>query len=358
MADEDIPALDEVEGWPLPESQTRWYGAPAAEQTIRNALASGRMHHAWLVTGPRGIGKATLAYRIARYALAHSAAVPRAADNATLDVDPEGRIFRQIAARGHPNVITLQRPWDDKLKRYKTELTVDEVRRIHGFFGSTAGEPGWRICIVDTADELNPNAANALLKMLEEPPQRSLFLLLAARPGKLLPTIRSRCRRLDLPPLPVEAIETAFRDHDERAPKADIHLAAALANGSLRRAILLLQGDGVETYRDFQDLVARLPDIDYRGVHLLADRVSARGDEDAYLGFLDGLEGWLSRRVRGEPEPNAVPLAPAVAAASLATWADVWEKAAETTFQAEELNLDRKQVVLQIFMTLANAARM
>lgn len=359
MADSDeIPVLDAVEGWPLPEGQPEWYGGAASEEALFNALRGGRMHHAWLVTGARGVGKATLAYRFARFALANPDPAALGTRPPSLALDGEERVFRQVAARAHPNVLTLQKPWDDKTKRYRTELTVNEVRRIQSFFGSTAGEGAWRICIVDTADDLNISAANALLKMLEEPPQRSLFFLLASRPGKLLPTIRSRCRRLDLAPLTPDTISTALRDHGEDGSDDELRLASALANGSLRRAILLLRGEGVDIYRQFQAVVSDLPRIDYRAAHALADRVAARGDEDAYAGFLDSVEGWLSRRVRGEAEPGGAAVAPAAAAASLATWADVWEKAAELAFQSEDLNLDRKQVVLQIFMALARAARM
>jgi DNA polymerase-3 subunit delta' len=359
MAEPDeIPPFDAVDGWPMPEAQSEWLGRAGPEETLLRAYASGRMHHAWIVAGPRGIGKATLAFRLARFMLAHPEPTAAMGAFSSLAVDPSARTFRQVAAGAHPNLLVLRRPWDEKTKRYRTQLLVDEIRRIQSFFGSTAGEGGWRICIVDSADDLNPNAANALLKTLEEPPTKSLFLLVASRPGKLLPTIRSRCRRLDLPPLDDDVIAGALTEANPGTAAEDVRLAAILGNGSLRTAIQLLDGEGVETFRAFQALASTLPEIDYAGVHALADRVSGRGNEDAFAGFMDGLEGWLSRRVRGQPELDGGRISGLTSGASLAAWADVWEKAADSAFQAEEYNLDRKQVVLQIFMALARAARM
>ena len=363
LEDKEIEPLDAIEGWPRPEERFDWYGDPAAETVLLDAYRDGRMHHAWMIGGPRGIGKATLAYRFARFAFAHpdpKAAAVRAATDLSLPADHPA--FRRVAARAHPNLLTLQRPWDDKSKRYRTELTVPEIRRTVAFFGSTVGEPGWRIAIVDPADDMNANAANALLKVLEEPPARSLFLIISHAPGRLLPTIRSRCRRLELRAPTFAAIKAAIASQaglagDESDDEAD--LAAHLAEGSLRRAILLREGGGVEIYRAFGRIVASLPNPDIPALHAFADRLAARGADDAYEGFLDLLRAWLDRRVRDEPEPLGGPgISPALQAVPLARWAEVWEKANQSATLAETLNLDRKQVVLSILMTLARATRM
>ena len=180
------------------------------------------------------------------------------------------------------------------------------------------------------------------------------------RPGRLLPTIRSRCRRLDLAPLAAETIAGAIRDNGSiDADDADIALAAALAQGSLRRAILLLEEGGIDTYRAFARFAANVGEPDVTAMHALADSVSGRAADDAYYGFLDTVRAWLGRRVRDEPEPasEATP-GQAVRAVPLARWAEVWEKVAQSSTEADELNLDRKQVVLSILMSLARAARM
>jgi DNA polymerase III subunit delta' len=354
--------FDAIEGWPAPEERIQWFGKPAIERSLLDAYRSRRMHHAWLIGGPKGIGKATLAYRFARFLLAHpdpeSPDVVAATD---LSIAPDAPAFRKVAARAHPNLLTLERPYDDQAKRFRTELTVPEIRRTVSFFGSTGGEPGWRIAVVDPADDMNASSANALLKVLEEPPKRSLFLLVSHAPGRMLPTIRSRCRRLDLPSLSRDAILTAIRGSTggEAVDPADLTLAAALADGSLRRAILLLEEGGIDTYRDLVRLLASLPDLDIEASHVLADAVSRRADDNAYHGFLDTLRAWLDRRVRREDEPETgIPLAQAAAVAPLESWAEVWEKIDRSSMATDDLNLDRKRTILSILMTLARATRM
>jgi len=360
---ETIGRPDDLEGWPAAEESTDWFGDAAAEQTLLEAFHSGRIHHAWLICGPKGIGKATLAFRFARFVLAHpDPGAPEVAAAADLSVDPQHPAFRRVAARAHPNLLVLQRAYNDDRKRFYTELTVDEIRRTVAFFGSTAGEPGWRIAVVDPADDLNPNAANALLKNLEELPARSLFLIVCHAPGRLLPTIRSRCRRLNVRPLTSQAIERALSERLRDTAALDtgaLQLATSLAEGSLRRAIHLTDGGGMEIYRDLARILENVPDIDVEAMHALATRVAARDADEVFDSFLDALCGWLDRRVRGEEEPDdSLRLSPAVRRAPLESWAQVWEKVRRSSTLAEALNLDRKQAVLSILMTLAHATRM
>jgi DNA polymerase-3 subunit delta' len=355
---EEVIRYDALEGWPAPEERTEWFGDPGAERTLLDAYRSGRMHHAWLLGGPKGIGKATLAYRFARFLFAHpDPASPEVAAATDLSVPETARAFRQVMARAHPNLLIMERPLDERSGNFRTELTVDVVRRTVSFYGTTSGEAGWRIAIVDPADDLNPSAANALLKVLEEPPARSLFLLVSHAPGRLLPTIRSRSRRLDLAPLSATAISSALQGRAEEGADAD--LAARLAEGSLRRAILLTEGGGTDTYREFVTLLAKLPDYDIAAMHDFADRVTGRRDDEAWNGFLDMAAGWLNRRVRGESEPESgIPLSKAAQAAPLERWAEVWEKLRTSASDTDEYNLDRKRTVLTILMSLARATRM
>src|SRR5882724_716451 len=193
---------DEAQAWPHPREADVLIGHEEAERALLGAYRGGRLPHAWLIGGPAGIGKATLAYRMARFVLANadpaSAAVQAAS---SLAVDPSHPVARQVAARAHSDLLVLERTLTDT-GSLRSVITVDEVRRTVSFFGSTAGQGGWRVCVVDSADELQyPQASNALLKVLEEPPPGALFLVVSHAPGRLLPTIRSRTRRLDLRPL-------------------------------------------------------------------------------------------------------------------------------------------------------------
>src|SRR6202011_905967 len=184
-----------------PRQSAALFGHRDAEAALLSAYRSGRIPHAWLIGGAARIGKATLAYRMARFVLAHrNPLAPEVQRAETLSVDPSDPVARHVAAGAHGGLLVLERTHNDK-GVLRTVITVDETRETISFFGSTAAVDGWRICIVDTVDELNPNAANALLKILEEPPRRSLFLLVSHSPARALPTILSRCRKLPLRPL-------------------------------------------------------------------------------------------------------------------------------------------------------------
>ncbi len=357
---QEVQRYDAIENWPAPEERADWFGDPASERALLDAYRSGRMHHAWLIGGPKGIGKATLAYRVARFLLTHpDPTAPDVAAATDLSLPENHPAFRKVMGRSHPNLLVLERPIDERTGRHKSALTVDEIRRTVAFYGNTGGEAGWRIAIVDPADDMNASAANALLKVLEEPPSRSLFLIVSHAPGRALPTIRSRCRRLDLAVLPPQKIVAALKAGRARAEDADLELAARLAEGSLRRAILLAEHGGIASYRALATLLSRLPAIDIAAMHDFADSVTGRGNDDGWDGFRDLAAAWLNRRVRGENEPETgIPLAPAAAAAPLERWAEVWENLRTSAALTDEYNLDRKRTVLTILMSLARATRM
>src|SRR5438045_6059388 len=218
-------------------------GHREAEAALLNADRSRRIPHAWLIGGPQAIGKATLAYRMARFVLAHrNPTASDVQDAETLWVDPSEPVARHVAAGAHGGLLTLERTANER-GVMRTVITVDETRETISFFGSTAAAEGWRVCIVDTVDELNPNAANALLKILEEPPQRSLFLLVSHAPARVLATIQSRCRKLRLRSLTTDEVIAAAATAADLAP-TDLALreAAEASEGSVARALTLLGG--------------------------------------------------------------------------------------------------------------------
>ena len=336
---------DQISGILLPRENLRLFGHKAAERVLLEAYRSERMHHAWLFTGPNGIGKATLAFRIVRFILANpdpSQMSIAAADDLGVDA-PEGLIGK-IAHGVHPNILHLQRPWDEKGKRYRTEISVDTVRRVVPFLGTTAGEGGWRFVIVDPADEMNRSAANALLKALEEPPARTLFVLISRTPGRLLATIRSRCRTLPLRPLGMSDLSAALAHLDLDLSPSDQdegQLITRLAEGSPRRA-LELAGQNAEAL--YGDLMEALKTCDPLAFHSLADKCADQRS-DTLGQLLDHYAGYLHRRVKGQGEPDnhhEPPLLP------LVTWAELWEKAARSASDVDIFNLDRKAFVLDL----------
>lgn len=350
VAQDGAPEVDAIDGVALPRERTDLFGQKEAEATLLDAYRSGRIHHAWILGGPKGIGKATLAFRFARFVLANpDPRAPQVVATRDLSVPEDHPVARRIAVGAHGDLLHLRRPWDEKAKRFKTELPVDEIRRTVQFFGSTAGAGGWRIAIVDSADEMNASAANALLKILEEPPPRSLFLVLSHTPGRLMATIRSRCRRLDLAALSPHAIADGLTAIGIDGDPSHFAAAAELADGSLRRAAALVAADGVGLRRALDAIVARAPDLDPAAAHAFADKVAVKGSEDAFDIAVDFI-GDVAREA-AEKALAARGLAAAAAAAN------AHREIGEIFARSEALNLDRKAAILAALRALAEAAR-
>ncbi len=330
---------------PHPRETGVLFGHASAEQTLLDAYRSGRIAHAWLIGGPKGIGKATLAYRMARFVLAHPD--PAAVQSArSLAIPPDHPVARRIAARAHGDLLALERTAGDS-GQLRSVITVDEVRRTVGFFGATAGEGGWRVCVVDSADELKyPEGSNAVLKVLEEPPPRSLFLIVSHAPGRLLPTIRSRCRRLSLRSLSEADIAQAVAAATGADPDdAEIRAAAAAADGSVARAIALSGGPLLALRDRVIELLDRLPATDPLALHALGETLERTG-EGAFETFVGATRDWLSARLDRERD-----------GVRLARVAEVWEKLNRAAREVETFNLERKPMVFAVFGFLAETAR-
>ncbi|MEG9861139.1 MAG: DNA polymerase III subunit delta' [Parvularculales bacterium] len=369
------PESDRVGEFPHPRETMTLLGHDKALQVISDAFESRSMHHAWLLAGNRGIGKATLAYRAARYILrwpdgkAGGAPEDMARDMAVPENDP---VVRQIAALSHPDLFVLRRQWDDTAKKLKTVITVDDVRRALQLFTYSTAANGWRICIVDAADDMNPNAANALLKTLEEPPQRSLFLIIAHQPDRLIATLRSRCRRLSLAPLQNHDVAAILAAHGPDIRPQDQDLILSLADGSPGRALMLAEKENISLYRELIALLETLPGLDMEQVHGLAERVRRGGSRErahqaqsSWLLLTTLLGDWLARLVRqratGEstpafPEENTL-TARLCGAADLDCWMEIWEKTVQSVARADALNMDRGQVLLSAFSDIESVVR-
>ncbi len=325
------------------------FGHAEAERSLLEAYRSGRIPHAWLIGGEPGIGKATLAYRLARFVLAHpDPSVVEVQIAQSLAFDPDDPVARRVAAQAHGDLLVLERVINEKTDKLFTVIRVEDVRRTVSFFGSTAGEGGWRVCIVDNADELqSPQAANALLKILEEPPPRALLLMVSDAPARLLPTIRSRCRRLLLRPLATADVVRAIAAATGRGVDEDeVREAAAAADGSVARAIALLDDKALALRQRVLDLFAQVPDPDPRALHALGD--SLGGSEPATLAaFVDMVNAWLAARLHGGGQETQ----------RLARLAQVSAKINRAARDVDTYNLERKPLVFAVFGLLAEAAR-
>ena len=361
--EDPVEEPDRLEGFSSPREVDRLFGHEAALTEFGEALHGGRLHHAWLMVGPEGVGKATLAYRLAREVLARGEeGVPHA------PIDPDHPVFRKVAGLGHPNLLLIRRSWNDKTKRYSQYIGVDEVRRLRNFLGHSAGETGWRVVVVDRADDLNQNAANALLKALEEPPPRTLFLLVATAEGRIPVTIRSRCRTLRVTALPSDGLEGAVRaalERDEHEVDAEtLSVALELSQGSVRRTLELATGEGIALHRDILATFARLPELDGPAAHKLAERLGGFGSDGERLElFLSLLFGLMERLIReaatgegaiGEERELAARL---LSPATLPHWVEAWEAIGRAKADAASLNLDRSLLVLETLYRLQQAAR-
>lgn len=334
---------------PHPRETTAFFGHGHAERTLLDAYRSGRIPHAWLIGGAQGIGKATLAYRMARFVLAHGDPVlPKVQNTETLELDPAHPVARHVAADTHGGLLTLERTANDK-GVMRTVISVEQTRETIAFFGSTAAVDGWRVCIVDTVDELNPNAANALLKVLEEPPRRSLFLLVSHAPARVLPTIQSRCRKLPLRPLATDDVIQAAAQAAQMSPDdASLREAADAAEGSVARALALIDGGALKLHQRTAALLDNLPQVDPRELHALGDALG--GSDRAALGaFVDSIDRWIGERLRiGDANANLP---------RLARLAEVWEKISNAARETETYNLERKPLVFSVFGLLQEATR-
>jgi DNA polymerase-3 subunit delta' len=354
-------------------------GHVKAERTLAAAARSGRLPHAWLIGGPPGVGKATLAFRFARWLLAGGAEAGAGLFGEEAEPDlylsPDHPVFRRVASGGHADLKTVERPEpseeddkkaskDGKKKKKPKDLPVGEVRRVVPFLRLTPAEGGWRVVVVDDADTMNRSSANAILKILEEPPPRALILMVSSSPGALLPTIRSRCRKLSLEPLDENAVTEHLARVAPDLPEADLVALARLSEGSIGRAMGLMEDGGLALFRSLVDVLNSLPDLDRAAAHRLSEKLGAPAAEDAYRTFTDLLTWWTERLIRAHARGQAPAevvggegalIARLSAAHGLDRWLGVWEKTRRLFARAETVNLDRRQTVLAALLTMAGA---
>lgn len=329
----ETPESDRLDGWPHPREATRLIGHAMSEATLLKAI-NGQMPHAWVFGGLKGIGKATLAWRVAKALLQRGRS---RAPLDTLDSDPGHPAVRRLMSGAQADVLSLKRPTDAKTGKIKNDLTVDEVRRLGDFYSRHAGEGGTRIAIVDSADDLNRNAANALLKTLEEPPPDSLLILIAHRPRALLPTIRSRCRLLMMPPLSDAETSMALK---MVAP--DLKNSAALAGlsaGSVGGALEMSAYDGAGLEASLRAVAARRG-RDTSAAHALANDLAAAGSAPRFRLFIERIQAGFASAAK-DGDKSAL---------------DAWKMAGDLARAEDNLNIDKRSIVLRLLERYAAIA--
>jgi DNA polymerase III subunit delta' len=354
--------LEATPSAPAPRANPDLVGHESAERELRRLDQAGRLPHAILLSGPRGIGKATLAFRFARFLLAKSEV-----GEGGLAIDPQSGVFRRVAASGHADLLTIERAYDPRRRRLRGEIVVEDAREIAGFFRLTAAEEGWRIVIVDGAEEMNRSAANALLKILEEPPRRALLLLVSHSPGRLLPTIRSRCRRFPLAPLARPVVTQLLGRYRPALPQAEAEALGALCEGSIGRALELADAGGLALYRTVLEMLTQIPWLDVVHLHAFADQFARADAEDAYrtceellLQFLGRMAARTARSQLGREEIVAgegEAMQRLAAYADPARWAALRDEIDRRFTSTDQLNLDRKQAMLGAFFAIEQLAQ-
>jgi DNA polymerase-3 subunit delta' len=347
---DDLPEADVLANAPHPRHVYSLVGHERAEAEMLTAYREGRLAHAWLIAGKEGIGKATLAWRFARFVLANPDPQAKAVREAmNLHVEPTHHAARLLAGLAHPDFALIRREWQGATKRLATEISVEAVRQGLEVFQLSAAFGGWRIAIVDSAEDLNRSSANALLKMVEEPPQRSLILIVSHRPGQLLPTIRSRCRRLRLDPLSEDEIVRAaigLGPPWTEAGGGAVAAAAKRAGGSVREALIRLAPESEGAGALIDSIVAGLPRPDPRAVARLADAVGGRAGDETYRAFHREIYDWLVTYAR-DVEPGSL---------RVEEIGGLWDRIREAQRETEDLNLDRKLHILTLFAEIAATA--
>ena len=358
---------DCLAGAPHPRFTERLFGQDAAEERFLAAVRSGRILHAWLVTGPSGVGKATLTWRIAKYLMvrAHEERTGAGQDPApdSLDVNPDHPAARRVRALSEPCLSLVRRPFDAERKRFKAQIAVDDIRALGEQFALSPPDGQPLLAVIDSADDMNAFAANALLKLLEEPPANAFMFLISHSPDRLLPTIRSRCGFLRCRPLAAADLKLAAEATGACQVK-DAAALAELAGGSVGSAVQLHANEGIEMYRRLVKIISGAPGLRRDQAFSLASECGGRGAETQYASAVKSILMLLSRlagTAAGIKIGEAVSgerrcLSRLGAAGSARTWSALNSDLAGRAQHAREVNIDPASVVLDMLFAIDRTA--
>ena len=304
MSENNLFLSDQIEGYPHPKVTETLFGHEVAEQEFLNCYKSGKLHHGWLITGAKGIGKATFAWRMAKFLLSQpidgnqvNGLFENSSENQTNGVDKnfDKAITTRILAESEPRLVVIRKSFDEKRKTFRSSIRMDEVRKLKTFFSLSVSDGGGRVAIIDSADDLNINAANALLKTLEEPPKNTVFLLISHSPQSLLPTIKSRCRELRLNNLMESDLVSALGQINLSIPENDSAIYSLLGSGSVGNSIRLLEHDGANLYRTLLSFLNQLPNLNGLELEKLIGTLSGNKNRSRLELFIELLNMVIAR---------------------------------------------------------------
>ena len=354
QADTDIEIPDIDDPFP-PRFTPRLFGLESQTALIEKACKGDRLHHAWLLCGPKGCGKASFAYHMSASLLSAKtpnafSPVPMTGDNAEL---------RLLLSDAHPDFFVMKRRWQAKEEKFPQNISIETLRATQSGFNLSAARDGWRIGLIDAIDDIRPDVTNALLKMIEEPPDKTLFFIVCHNQGMVLDTIKSRCRKLPFNALSPDILKQIILDKRPETTPEEAAAAAFLAEGSAGRGLQLAAHGGLGLYQDLIGLLGALPQIDIEAVHALSGRFAMRAQADSFGSFAELFANWLYRMVRSHQ--SGMPWQPVFAGEQEATerlqaqmalepTISLWDKVGQDRREADSLNLDRKQIIIDWMM--------
>lgn len=329
-------AFDYIEGIPSSSQNPEFFGHESVVRFLQQIHGEGRLHHALLFEGPQGTGKATLAFHLVWNILADTG-------KDFVHPDISCPVWSKIGQGTHPGLLHVSRSYDVKTQKFRNAITVEDIRRIARFLQQTASDNGWRIVIIDPADDMNRNAANAVLKTLEEPPVKTLFILISHNPGRLLPTIRSRCHSVAFKPLGdaemCQALSYVAGPIGFNADNPQAEILINRSEGSVRQAALILTSGGLEIADTVDDILGATV-LCVRDSHRLASVLSGRDAAVQFDFFLDYLMGILAKNAHDQAIAGNL-----VRAGQLSQF---WQTLQQNVMEALDYNLDKKQLVIVI----------
>lgn len=342
----------------LPHNNSFLLGHEEQEKVFLDAFLSGKMHHAWILHGPEGIGKTTFAYKIARFLISNIGEQDGGFLNepvTSLDLSETHPTFKLVSSKACPDLLVVEREFDEKKGKYKKEIIVEDTRKINEFMHKTSSGGNYRVVIVDGADKMNRNSQNAILKILEEPPAKTIIILTANNIGSFLPTIKSRCRSLKLEPLSQENISELLSRFCETITDEEKSKISLLCEGSIGKAMQIYDQDGLQVYEDLLALLSK--NIDSKQLHKFCEEYGNSKNDEQYQILTTMLKNFLSKKIisiaKNKPMIDVLGIESVIlddyTAEKLIKAKESIEKLIS---DAEISNLDRSKILLYMFSSV------